>query len=158
MSRWSEQIAPVLEALAATDNATVRDAGLYLGPGNNGQQALGVDVDDRGIHEAMLLMADANYVQFTEQLEGGGSAFLQDPRVTGEGQQALGEWPRFELLMTPSTLAVLLEKMAEQADSEEKRTILKRAAAYVRTLPATAVRSAGVAIGIHLLRGAGGLP
>jgi hypothetical protein len=77
--------------------------------------------------------------------------------VTGEGQQARGEWPRFEMLMTPSTLAVLLEKMAERAASEEQRTILKRAADYVRTLPGPAVRAAGVAVAIHLFRGAVGL-
>lgn len=156
MSRWSEQIAPVLEALASTDNATVREA-LFLGPGDNAKQALGLDLDDRAIHEALLLLGDADYVEFTEGHEGGGTAFVQDIRVTGRGEQVRGEWPRFELLLTPSTLGVLLEKMAEQADSAEQRSILNRAADYVRTLPGPAVRAAGIAVGSHLVRGALGI-
>jgi hypothetical protein len=60
-------------------------------------------------------------------------------------------------VLTPSTLGVLLDKMAEQADSDEQRTILKRAADYVRTLPGPAVRAAGIRVDSHLAHSALGI-
>jgi hypothetical protein len=62
VARWSH---------GGPDNATIRDAGLFLDAGDHGRQALGLDLDDRAIHEAMILLADASYVQFREQPEGG---------------------------------------------------------------------------------------
>jgi hypothetical protein len=156
MSRWRNQVAPVLQALDRADEHDLHERGLLLGY-SGAKETLNLDLDDPAVHEAMLLLSDLNYVAFNEKPEGSTGTHLQDVEVRGEGKQALGEWPRFELLLTPSTLGALLEMMAEQAESEEERSLFKEAADYVRSLPVPLIQSAGVAVSIQLARAAFGL-
>ena len=57
-------------------------------------------------------------------------------QVTGRGQQALGEWPLFDQIASPETLALLLERLAEEAPSDEEANNLRKAATYARSLAA----------------------
>jgi hypothetical protein len=52
--------------------------------------------------------------------------------VTGTGKQALGLWPRFDALGSPSELAAILEALADSAPTEEEASNLKRAARAMR--------------------------
>jgi hypothetical protein len=73
-------------------------------------------------------------------------------QVTGRGQQALGEWPLFDQLASPDTLALLLERLAEEAPSDEEARNLQRAASYARGLAGSALRSAAIAALAHVAR------
>lgn len=143
----------MLEALERADSHSLRARGIALRYGDTAKETLGIDLDDKAIHEAMLLLSDVNYVSFKELPEGTSGSILTDVEVLGRGKQALGEWPRFEILITPSTLARLLDKLAEQPNlDEEQRGILRRAAEYLRTLPLTLTQAASVQAGIQLAR------
>jgi hypothetical protein len=152
VSRWREQVAPVLEALGAADAHDLHERGLFLGYGNSARERLGVDLDDRAVHEALLLLRDENHVAFEEEPESTNSVYIQNLEVTGKGQEALGGWPRFNMLLTPSTLGALLDVMAEQAESEDERTLLRRAADYARSLPGPMLLQAGVTVSVQLVR------
>lgn len=151
MSVWEDEAAPVLRSIASAQGGRLADGILMLGHGRGGE-ALGLEMDDAVIHRAILLLLDEDYIEAHAEYETGPGAILTGLRVTGRGQQALGEWPRFELLTTPSTLALMLEHLSEQAGSEEDRSVLRRAAGYVRGLSKESVRGAIVRAGVIITR------
>lgn len=54
-------------------------------------------------------------------------------QVSGQGLQAVGQWPAFETLENPAELADLLEKLAGLAASDEEEENLRSAAKTVRS-------------------------
>jgi hypothetical protein len=157
VSLWTEQAEPVLQAIASAKSGRLADGYVGLGRGR-ASAALGLDLDEAEIHRAILLLKDAGYIECELKYEWGPepSARVSGLQVTGRGQQAIGEWPRFELLTTPSTLALMLEQLAEQVPADDQRP-LRKAAAYVRSLSVETVRTAIVTAGITLARDAAGL-
>jgi len=97
-------------------------------------------------------LGDAEYIEGELQHEGGRSALITHFQVTGRGEQALGEWPLFDQLASPDTLALLLERLAEEAPSDEEARNLRRAASYARGVAGSALRSAAIAALAHVAR------
>jgi hypothetical protein len=156
---WSEEVEPVLRAIATAKGGRLADGLLGLGRGSGrAREALGLELDEADIYRAILLLMDEGYIEGELKDEFGPepSAHVSGLRVTGRGQQALGEWPRFELLTTPSTLALMLEQLAEQVSPDDQGP-LRKAAAYLRSLSVETVRTAVVMAGVTLARDAAGL-
>jgi hypothetical protein len=84
---------------------------------------------------------DAGYVDANLFLETGPGASFTSLRVTGRGLQALGEWPLFDEIASPATLAALLERLAEEAPTNEEASNMRVAAEYVGSLGESLVRS-----------------
>ena len=157
MTTWENRDLPVLRALATTDDENVRNGFLMLRLGRTG--TLELSLADQEIHEAVLVLADVGYVEGNEpSYDTGGGATFTRFRVTGRGQQALGQWPLFHDLISPETMAELLDRLAEEAPSDEESENLRRAANYIRKVSSGVVRAAGTAATSQLLRNALGLP
>jgi hypothetical protein len=114
-------------------------------------------LSDAEIYEALMVLRDVLYVDFDVQLETGPGAHFNQLHVTGRGQQALGEWPLFDNIVSPETLALMLERLAEEAPSEEEASNMRRAARYVRTLSASSLRAFATGAVAALLRQSLGL-
>jgi len=156
MNRWEERAIPVLRALRSSPDRYVREGILLLGYGRGA--ALGVGLSDDAIYDTVLQLRDIGYVEYdkVEHSHPGGATFTGFA-VTGRGLQVLGEWPRFEALVSPVTLAALIERLAEFAPPEEVPT-MKRAASAVRRIGSAGLRSAAIGIGAQVLRHALGFP
>jgi hypothetical protein len=157
MKTWERRDVPVLRALAETEDENLRHGFLELSRhGGAAGQRLGLDLTDTEIYDAILALGDAYYIEGEIAYHGGG-AMVTHLSVTGYGEQALDEWPLFDEL-TPSTLALLLERLAAEAPTPEERSSAKRAATYARSLTPAAVKAAartalvmGAKAGIGLL-------
>jgi hypothetical protein len=115
-------------------------------------------VCDDTIHDTILQLGDLGYVEYNDMsYTTRGSATFVGLRVTGRDLQVLGEWPRFEALVSPATLAAVVDQLADYAAPEEASR-MKRAAGAIRRVGAAGLRSAAIGIGSQLLRGALGLP
>lgn len=77
--------------------------------------------------------------------------------MTGRGQQALGQWPLFDEIASPQTLALFLERFADEAATQEEETNLRRAAAYARSLSVATVKAAAIGAATQGARAALGL-
>lgn len=130
---------------------------LHMARGS-GAEALQLDLYVEAIHDAIVSLRDAGYVEEKESYSSGGGVSFTGLRVTGRGQQALGEWPLFEQFMSPETVARFLEVLAREAESDEVESNLWRAAAYVRGLSIAILRALAVAASAHAARHALGLP
>jgi hypothetical protein len=150
MTLWEQRDFPVLQALAGSDDDDIRQGVLQLDAAE--KQPLGLDLTTEEIYDAVLVLADAGYIEGNLQHESGNSILITRFQVTGQGQQALGEWPLFDQLASPQTLALLLERLAEEAPSEEEAGNLRRAARYARGLAAPTVRAALIGAATHLAR------
>jgi hypothetical protein len=154
---WTDRALPVLQALSSPTDDVVRSGFLSLGRGR-AKRNLGIEIDDDAAHATILQLNDAGYIAFNDiTYETGGGAHIAGLRVTGRGLQVLGQWPRFEVLVSPGTLAALLEALAEYMPPEEAGE-LKRAATFVRKLSGKALTSLAVGVGGQLLRHSLGLP
>jgi hypothetical protein len=74
--------------------------------------------------------------------EASGGVTFTNILVTGRGMQALGQWPLFEEITSPPTLAAFLERLAERAENPEDADILRRTADYVRSLSGAVLQAA----------------
>lgn len=155
MTVWERRDFPVLQALATSTDRNLQHGFLHLGAGSPNPLGLELSVGD--VHDAVLALADAGYVEAQLQYETGPGAMFTHLRVTGRGQQALGQWPLFDRVASPETLALLLERLAEEAATDEEAESLRRAAGYARRLGATALRAALTAATSQLVRAAAGL-
>jgi hypothetical protein len=154
---WADRALPVLQALQSPTDPSVRDGFLSLGRGR-AEKNLAVALSDDSVHDTILQLADAGYVAFKDiTYEGGGGAHISGLHVTGRGLQVLGQWPRFEVLVSPPTLAALLETLADYAPQDEAED-MRRAASFVRRVGASTLKSLAFGAGSQLLRGALGLP
>jgi hypothetical protein len=155
-SRWEEQALPLLVALRQATDRHVREGILMLG--YRDAASLGLDLPVSVILATLFQLGDLGYVEYDNiQLAGGGGAIVTGLRVTGRGLQVLGQWPRFEAIVSPATLATLIEQLADYASPEESPP-MRRAAAAVRRMGTAGLKSAAIGIGGQLLRGALGLP
>jgi hypothetical protein len=106
---WHERALPVLQALRTRDAAYGAASALKLvkGQGND----LGLDLSAGAIQDTISQLREAGYVEcdVTHELGGGHGMIFVGPRVTGRGLQVLGEWPRFEAMISPATLATLVD-------------------------------------------------
>src|SRR4249920_1220216 len=106
MTVWEDRDLPVLQALASSGDEDLRQGSLYLS--DEEERPLGLDLSFEEAHDAVLTLEDANYVEGDRQHESGRSLLYTHFRVTGHGHQALGEWPLFDEIASPETLALLL--------------------------------------------------
>jgi hypothetical protein len=157
MTVWERRDLPVLTALARPEDESVRE-GFLCGGHGRAREALGLELEDDEIHEALLTLRDAGYVDFDVEYESGPGSIYNHLSVTGRGQQALGQWPLFDTIVSPETLARLLEQLAEEAATDEEAQNMRRAAKYVRTLSGVALRTFAVGAIATAIRGALGLP
>jgi hypothetical protein len=148
MTAWERRDLPVLQALATSDDEDIRQGVLQL----DAEKKLGLDLTIEDVYDAVLTLADADYIEGELQHESGRSILITRFQVTGRGQQALGEWPLFDQLASPQTLALLLERLAEEAPTDEEAGNLRRAAQYARGLAASTVRAALIGAATHLAR------
>jgi hypothetical protein len=141
MTVWEQRDLPVLRALATSEDDQVRSGFVSVRVGGPGEH-LGLDLDGAAVHDAILALADAGYVEAANlSYETGPGAIFTGLRVTGRGQQALGEWPLFVEIASPDTLALLLERLAEEAPTEEEAANMRKAADYVRSVAGGALRA-----------------
>lgn len=157
MSLWEERDVPVLRALATTEDDNLRHGFLHMTRGH-GAEALQLELPAEAVHESIIALRDLGYVEANESYSSGGGVTYTGLRVTGRGQQALGEWPLFEQFVSPDTLARFLEVMAEEAESDEVEGNLRRAAEYVRGLSMATLKALAVSATAHAARHALGLP
>jgi DNA-binding PadR family transcriptional regulator len=153
---WERRDLPVLQALATSEDSYVREGYVMVGHGKGGE-ALGLELSEGEIHDAILTLQDAGYVDFNVQRESGPGAHFTNFTITGRGQQALGEWPLFDTIVAPETLALMLERLAEEAATDEEADNLRRSAGYVRTLSGAALRAFFTGAMSAALRGSLGL-
>jgi hypothetical protein len=139
MSRWTERDLAVLRAVADPSSARATNRFMWVG-GTKARDSIGVDFDDDVILDSLLILRDAGYVHFLHEPGGGTDSLLKDFEVTGPGMQVLGEWPMFDVVTSPETIALLLEYLAPEAPTPEETTELKRAATYIRTLAPTVLQ------------------
>jgi hypothetical protein len=150
---WERRDLPVLSALATTEDQHVRAGFLDL---SLAQSTLGVDLTNSEAHDAILTLGDVGYVEYDIGYETGNGGLFNKLKVTGRGQQALGEWPLFTEV-TPATLAELLDRFADEAPTDEEADNARTAAAYVRSIPAAAFKAVVRTVMVEGAKGAAGL-
>jgi hypothetical protein len=154
VSAWEEQALPVLRVLKDSQNRNLKEGFLPVGQGA-AVRTLGLEMEEGVLVETVFQLGDLEYVRFGDYQHNFG---FTDLRITGRGLQVLGQWPRFEVLLSPATLAEAVERLAERAPDEEQRALFRRVAAYLRAKSAGAVRSTAVVVGSQLVRSFLGLP
>ncbi len=142
----------MLRELATSDDENLRHGFLDLST-----NLLGLHLSAAEIHDAILALRDKEYVEAEVGYEGGGGSLFTHFRVTGRGQQALGEWPLFDEIASPGTLALFLERLAQEAPTDEEASNLRRAAVYVRGLAVPTLRALVVGSASALARHYAGL-
>jgi hypothetical protein len=154
---WERCSLPVLAAIASTSDEEIA-AGLLDLAGGHGARALGVQLGDEQILQALLALDDTDYVAWNAMTwKSGPGVLFQGLRVTGRGQQALGQWPLFELMTSQQTLAMTFEALADIAAADERPALL-RTRDKVLSLSADGSKAALAAAGGQLVRRLLGLP
>ena len=153
MTIWERRDLPVLRALATSDDPHLQHGFLTV----SGPSTLGLALSAGEIHDAIFALGDVDYVEGEPQYSTGPSVSFTRLRVTGRGQQALGEWPLFDDIASPQTLALLLERLAEEAPTDEEASNLRRAATYVRGLSGASLRALATGTAAQLAKIALGL-
>jgi hypothetical protein len=133
LSVWTERDLVVLRALIRSENEYVRTGYLTIGHGR-GAEELGASLDDADIHDSLLTLQEAGYADFDVAYESGPGAHFTHLSITGAGLQVIGEWPLFDAATSPEAIALLLERLAPEAPTDEETTNMGRAATYVRSL------------------------
>jgi hypothetical protein len=155
---WTERALPVLEALNnPSDPQFVQTRILTFGRGR-AEKTLGLELSDDAIYETILQLGDAGYVDYSDiTFFHPAGAHVFGLAVSGRGMQILGEWPRFELLISPQTLAALLEALADYVTEEEAKP-MRRSASFIRKMAGTTLKGIVVGAGSHYAKQALGLP
>jgi hypothetical protein len=158
VSAWEEQALPILRVLRDPQDAYLKDGFLSVGRGE-GARALHLEMDEGVLFETLFQLRDLRYVEFSDpEYDSGPGASFSDLRITGRGLQVLGEWPRFEAIVSPATLAEAVDRFAEFAPDDEQRTGFRRVADYLRAKGAGTLRTTAITVGVQLVRSAVGLP
>ena len=154
---WHERALPMLQALRTRDSGYGAASAIKLvkGQGND----LGLALSAGAIQDTILQLKEAEYVECDEihGIGGGHGMIFVGLRVTGRGLQVLGEWPRFEAMISPTTLATLVDTLAQYATTDDAEQ-MHRAANVIRRIAATGLRSVVFGVGGELLRHVLGLP
>jgi hypothetical protein len=155
-THWQDRALPVLEALHNRDSELASTGILFLGGGEN--DILGLDLAPETSHQTILQLVDAGYVEHGElsYYHPSGVAFT-GLRVTGRGLQVLGEWPRFEAMVSPATLAELVERLADYAPADEAKD-LRRATGVLGGMARNAMFDVALGLGKAWARQRLGLP
>lgn len=157
MSFWDEQALPVLAAIADSSDGHLRAGFLQVGRGR-AARTLALELSDAHVYQALLALNDAGYVQWRQMhLQTGPGAAFSGLAITGAGQQALGQWPYFELFTNPQTLAMVFEALADLVPADERSALLR---ARDKSLELTHDAATAVVIGVagQAARAALGLP
>jgi hypothetical protein len=130
MRTWLERDLPVLRYLR--DNPP--EGGLQDANWLDRQPHPGLpQLTNADFYRAVVTLADVHYVTWEgQQGEGGGGVYWSSFKVTGEGMQALGEWPVLAALGEPPAFGGLLEQLAAMASSDEEEGNLEAAASRVK--------------------------
>jgi hypothetical protein len=126
---WDDALA-LLAHLAEPEDEQLRDGVLFLGA--HRPTLLPHDLGEDVVHDALLALGDVGYVEWRDWSYSSGGVTIQALRVTGRGMQALGQWPALYSVLTPASLAHLLEDLAAYAADPEKEAILRDAAEHAR--------------------------
>lgn len=153
MTLWESRDLPLLQAADDPANEQIQRHYFQVGQGM-AATAFKVDMSEDDIYAGLVALRDAGYVQFRESRSGGAHATVTQFAVTGAGMQMLGEWPRFESIVSPITLAAFLERLAEEAPTAEEESAARSAAGYVRGLAQGVLQSLATGVASALLRGA----
>lgn len=137
MTVWERRDLPVLSALASATDRELQAGYLDI---SLARETLGLGLTSSEIRDSILTLGGAGYVEYDVAYETGNGGLFTKLRVTGRGQQALGEWPFFTE-MTPTTLAELLDRFAEEAATDEEAEHVRSAADYIRSLPAATIKA-----------------
>lgn len=155
MSLWRERDEPVLRHLAANPP---EHGMLWTSRTSEARHGELPDLTEAEVFRSVVTLGDAGYLAWRKGGgEGGGIWYFTDVQVTGAGKQVLGLWPHFEALGSPIALAALLERMAEEAPTEEERSNLRRTAGAVKRAAPELLRSAFVGVSSGLARSFVGL-
>jgi hypothetical protein len=123
MTVWERRDLPVLRALATSDDDHVRSGFLSMRAGVPDEH-LGLALDGAQVHDSILVLADAGYVEAANlSYETGSGAIFTGLRVTGRGQQALGEWPLFDEITSPRPSRFSLSAWRRRRRAKRKRRI-----------------------------------
>jgi hypothetical protein len=144
---WADALA-VLKALSEPADATLREGLLFVRPGHPDQ--LGLELEPDVINDALLALQDAGYIEWSDWNAMSGT--ISGLRVTSRGMQALGQWPALYTILTPASLAHLLEDLADHTADSEKQAILRRAGERARTWSTETLREAIISLGTALAR------
>ncbi|MDX6591756.1 MAG: hypothetical protein QOJ13_952 [Gaiellales bacterium] len=153
MTLWDTRDLPLLRAVADPANEQVQGGYFQVGHGM-AAAALGIDMPEDEVYAGLLALRDAGYLDFNESRSSGAHATVALFSVTGAGMQLLGEWPLFERMVSPLTLAAFLERLADEAPTDEEASAARSAAAYVRGLAPDVLRAVATGVSSTLLRGA----
>lgn len=137
MTVWERRDLPVLSALENAEDQELRAGYLDI---SLAHETLGVGLTSSEIHDSILTLGEAGYIEYDVGYETGNGGLFTTLKVTGRGQQALGEWPFFTE-MTPATLAELLDRFADEAPTDEEAEHARSAADYIRSLSAAAIKA-----------------
>ncbi|HEV8452349.1 MAG TPA: hypothetical protein VGQ45_13025 [Gaiellales bacterium] len=156
MTLWERRDLPLLRAAVDPANGQIQRHYFQVGQGT-AAAAFNLHLSEDDVYAGLLALRDAGYVQFDERRSSGAHATVAQFSVTGAGMQMLGEWPRFERIVSPITLAAFLERLAEEAPTAEEESAARSAAAYVRGVAPGILQSLATGVASALLRGALGL-
>ena len=155
---WTDRAVPVLRAIQSPLDSQFDQSRILSLDRGRAEKSLGVALSDDVVYDTILQLGDAGYVEYNDiTLHHPAGAHIMGLRLTGRGMQVLGEWPRFELLVSPLTFAALLDALADFAPEEEARA-MRRASEIVKKMAAATLRSLVLGAGGQLARNALGLP
>jgi hypothetical protein len=152
---WAGRAVPILAAIRDTDNQTIRNGIFYFH--RRDADPLGLGLTGVDVHQTLLQLRDARYVSFDVEYAMPDGIAMTHFELTGRGMQVLGEWPRFELLTSPTTLATIIESLAGYASPQEAPQ-MRKAAKTIRGVGASALRAFVTGAGAAAARHALGLP
>jgi hypothetical protein len=126
MTRWEEVDEPVLRWLTEQRSSFIDGWGLELTIRPEPAPSEEVPgLDERQIDGALIRLKDHGLID-GNRLETSALAVWSRLRVTGVGQQVLGEWPELDRLNSAEGLRLLLDRLAEETEDPEERSRLKR--------------------------------
>ena len=149
MRTWLERDLPVLRYL----HENPPEAGFLDGRIADEPHPALPDLSQADFCRAVVTLGDAWYVDWNDMGgEMGGGLYWTGFRVTGEGMQALGEWPVFEALGEPAHLGALLDRLAAMAPNDDDEGNLEAASSRVKRLAPDLLRALAVGAAQTLAR------
>jgi hypothetical protein len=131
MTLWQEVDEPVLRWLAGERSSFINGWQLKLTIRPDPPRSEEVPgLDERQVDGALVRLRDHGLVDGKRE-EFGAFAVWSRLRVTGVGQQILGEWPELDRLNSAEGLRLLFDRMADEAENPEERSGLKRLIAFM---------------------------
>jgi hypothetical protein len=134
MTRWDDVDEPVLRWLAGESSSFIHAWQLQLtirpDPPPSDEVA---GLSERQVDEALTRLGDHGLID-GNRMETIGYSVWSRLRVTGLGQQVLGEWPELDRLNTAEGLRLLLAKIAEQSSDADEQADYRRAVGFLTSI------------------------